>query len=1425
MKKKLLLVSLLISIIGSAQYNDGAPWMDNLKKNKSLTSKNGSTNTYTVDELTDAFNSYWKNKDRTVKGSGHKPFMRWQNYWSHFTDAQGNIPSSKQLWDAWKNKQNLSGKAPNPTSNWTSVGPASHNVFTGRLPGTGRINAITVDPNNENTWYAGAPAGGIWKTTNAGVNWTNLFSDFPQIGVSGIAVDPSNSDIIYISTGDDDASDSYSIGVFKSIDGGLSWNETGLNPNHPDLSNSFLTNEITIDPTNSDIIWVGSNNGLYKSEDGGDTWAVKQAGNIKDFKLKPGDSSIIYAVTTSIYYRSTDNGESFTPITSNLPSSSSRLVLGVSAADAEMVYILSANPDNQRAFQGLYKSTDSGINFTKTTSTQNIMESNQAWFDLALEVSSTNANELYVGCLNVWKSSNGGDVFSRVNNWSNNNSAYTHADIHTLKVFNNKLYCGSDGGLYVSENGGTAFTDVTGNMSIGQFYRVSVAEDDASKMIGGLQDNGGNVRNNNTWTNYHGGDGMDNVIDPNNSNLIYGFTQYGGVLSISSNSGESIAQVGPPKNSANQDISGNWITPLAINKGGDVYAGYDGLYKLEGSSWTKISGFIAGGSIDDVEIDPNDSNIIYVVIDNTIYKSTDGGVNFDSHVTLTRIIADLAINVSDSNIIYAVTSRRVGTSQAGQVSSRGVYKIIDNTGTITSENITLNLPTDQAYFSIVHQGLHEDNPIYVGTSLGVFRLDDTLTEWEEYYENLPNVAIGDLDINLNENILTAATYGRGVWQSPIPVKLPQNDLELISLTPNVNFISCESIAPSVTVKNGGVNVISEITFNYGINNTSENFTWNGTLDPTQETTIALPTISSNESGKASLIVEGVITDDVFGNNNEISNTIYLNTSGQGGEINTFENEEDALITYNETDGIVLWEKGIPSGIILNSANSGSQSYGTNLDGQYPNNTKAVLVSECYELSAIANPILKFSMAYDLEENWDVVYVEYSKDGGTVWSTLGNINSQPNWYNSDRTNASSGVADDCQNCPGAQWTGTNATFTEYAYDFNINASSGETNLTIESNVLFRIVFHSDPGVTQEGVLIDDFVVEGEQDDDDDDNDGILDVDDNCPNVANADQLDTDGDGIGDVCDTDDDNDGIDDSNDNCPLIANADQADTDNDSIGDVCDNDSDNDGVTDDLDTCPNTVSNAVVDVNGCEVFSLPISNFRVLSTGESCVSSNNGSIKITAVEELNYTVTLSGASTATNTFTDETMFNNLAFGTYTVCITVEGQSRYENCFTVNIPEPEPLSVSSEISSVSNNVTLNLSGGKTYTININGEIFTTTENSISLPLKRIENKIVVKTDKDCQGAYLETILTNSEVYIYPNPISEGDIQILLGKVANENNTVEVSLFTMNGTRLFRKEYPTQNGKVTFNIDSLAKGVYILNLKNNNTLLTYKIIRK
>ena len=363
------------------------------------------------------------------------------------------------------------------------------------------------------------------------------------------------------------------------------------------------------------------------------------------------------------------------------------------------------------------------------------------------------------------------------------------------------------------------------------------------------------------------------------------------------------------------------------------------------------------------------------------------------------------------------------------------------------------------------------------------------------------------------------------------------------------------------------------------------------------------------SGLVNLNVEVTSEGDTFSDNNQLNASFIVNEFANGSEVFDFEGADGDFVTYNEGGNGSVWERGEPTGTLLNQTTSGTNVYGTILAGDHPNETKGYLISPCYELANITAPVLKFNMAFELEQNWDIVYVEYSTNGGVNWNVLGTIDSEPNWYNSDRTENTAG--NDCYNCPGAQWTGTASDMTEYAYDFVANAARGETDLTNEPNVIFRVVFHSDQAVVEEGAIIDDFQVFGVQDDEDDDNDGILDVDDNCQYTPNPDQTDTDGDGEGDACDLDDDNDGILDVDDNCPLVFNPGQEDFDGDDIGDACDEDIDNDGVLNENDLCPTTESGAIVDVDGCQVFSLPANAFTVKTVAETCSENNNGQISI----------------------------------------------------------------------------------------------------------------------------------------------------------------------------------------------------------------------
>lgn len=1041
MKKIIFLTFLLNAIVGFSQFNKNAPWI----KTDSL-ALSGKAD---INEIVNSFDKYWKDKDYKKKGSGYKPFMRWEYHWRNKTDAQGFLITPAQMWTAFnqKNDRNSSRNGLNaPVSNWQPIGPFA-NANANSTRARGRVNTVFVDPVNPNTIYMGTPAGGIWKSLDAGTNWIPLSDHLPQIGVSGIAVDPNNTNTIYISTGDCDANDSYSIGVMKSVDGGNTWNTTGLSFATTDKSSG----DIIINPNDSNMLWVATSDGIYKTSNAGTTWTLSQAGDFSQgrIRLKPGDPNTVFAVSKNRFYRSTNAGTTFSIVSPGLPLSSNRLLLDVTAANPNTLYILSTNTSS--GMQGIYKSVNGGTNWTKTSGTNDYFDgSTQSWYDLAFAVSQTNELELYVGCLNIWKSTNGGISGTKINDWNISNPVFTHADVHYLRFFGNKLYCGSDGGVYMSDNNGASFTDKTGEAQISQAYKIAVAKQTASKVVIGLQDNGGYSYDNNLWRGYHGGDGMDCAINPTNNNLYYGFLYYGQTLFISNNSGlATTSTVAGPTGQ-----QGNWVTPMMMNKDGELYAGFTNLYRLSSTGWvqqnTGASPF-GGTNIDVIATDPSNANNIFVSNGANLFKSTNAGVSFALSFGAPTSITSINFHSNDSNIVYITTEGINGLAMKS--TNAGTSFVTISQGI---PNIGKNI--------IIHQGRNPNNPLYVGTSLGVYYRDDTMSQFEPFDTNLPNVSITDLDINLEDNKILAATYGRGVWIASIPVVSPASDIKIVAIqSPTSSTVGCNgNIAPEILVKNNGLSAISNVAISYSINSANYTFNWSGNINAGETTSIMLPQ-ANVQRGSYTLNVTSTIVNDAYADNNSAAKIFYVNEPGTVNTTNTFENATDELLEYNQGSATGLWTRGIRTGTVISSGTS--NVYATTLTGNYPDKTKAYLVSKCYNLSQLVNPDISFKMAFDLEINWDVVYVEYSTNFGQSWQVLGTQG--PNWYNSNRTPLTTGA--DCFNCPGAQWTGTDGIVKTYNYSLNSIGS--------EANVIFRIVFESDDAQVAQGVIIDDFLISG------------------------------------------------------------------------------------------------------------------------------------------------------------------------------------------------------------------------------------------------------------------------------------------------------------------------------------------------------------
>jgi len=1043
MRTLLIVLCTFYCLFSNAQVDSGTPWMKGLKNTKA--------NPLTFKEIVDAGNTYWETRDTDVKGSGYKPFKRWESFWQNYVNAGGFLPTSQELWDVWEAKnsqksQRRSTAVRTDESDWESMGPTDFLNRSTNSANLGRVNTIIVDPDNSDVIYVGSPAGGIWKSTDAGATYIPLTDFLPQIGVSGIAIDPSNTDILYIATGDDDYNSSTSVGIWKSTDAGANWQQTGMNP----TNTPYRTSEIYINPDNTNMLWVATSNGIFKSVNGGDDWTNKQSGSFRDLKVKPNNSNIIYATTNDEFYKSTDAGETFTQITEGLPTTSGRLFIDITPANGNLVYMVASNSDS--TYQGIYKSSDSGTTFTQMENTVNIFEGDQSWYDLAIAVSNTNENEIYVGCLNVWKSSDGGDSFSQLNQWYSRTESYTHADIHFIRAFNGSIFVGSDGGIFESTDAGSTFTDLSPGLGISQFYRISVSKQDSNKMAGGLQDNGGFGRDQ-QWSNYHGGDGMEGVVDPNNDNIYYGFTQRGGSLNINTNSGQngSTNGYGAPTNEV-----GNWITPLSINKDSELYAGYGSVYNFGSAGWTKISDTFEA-NIEVLELDPINSDIMYVSfsyyddvnssVHHELHKSVNHGVTFSLIQDFTSNITSIEVNNNDNTILYITTSG--GDGKVYRSTDQG-SNFTDITGTLP--NVTKNI--------IKHQPFSPTNALYLGTSLGVYRYDDTTNDWGLFETNLPNTDVRDLSINIPDYNITAATHGRGIWRSDLQTEaLAANDIFLLAIENPISMqLNCGAVAPQLRVLNNGQNSINTVDITYTLDGGNEiPLSWFGAI-ASQATAILDLGDMTLAAGIHTLSATTTINNDSFTNNNSAEITFYVNETSETGTVNMFENTSDELIVINESGDV--WQRGTPTGTLLNETASGTNVYATNLSGNYADNSKGYLVSNCYDLTTIANPELNFQMAFDLESDYDVAYVQYSTNQGVDWNVLGTAEDF-NWYNSSLAN--------CANCVGGQWTGTDSTLTPYSYDLAAFSS--------ESNMIFRMVFHSDQMVNNEGVVIDDLFVYG------------------------------------------------------------------------------------------------------------------------------------------------------------------------------------------------------------------------------------------------------------------------------------------------------------------------------------------------------------
>lgn len=713
-------------------------------------------NFFRMRALGDATLTPYKNE----RGKGYKAFKRWENYWEPRVFADGSFPPSDLAQKNWESYVNEEANAVLlPGSEWKSLGPSSSE---GGYAGIGRINRITFHPTEPKTIFACSAGGGLWKSTDEGKSWTVLTDYLASIGTTGLVIHPNSPNVMYLATGDGDGADTYSYGVLKSMDGGNTWNPTGLV-----FSTGTLIRELIANPANPDILLVGTNGGLWRTTDGGTNWTkVVSTGFFHDIEFLYGTSDRVVAVTSGGFHRSNDGGATWSQVQSM--AETGRMELAVSPANPNFVAVVASKPDN--SFKGLYASVDGGLTYSLRSSKPNLLgwERNgndgggQGWYDLCIAVSPTDANQVYVGGVNTWRSNDGGITWTIMTHWlESNNVSNVHADHHDLLFQRHGvLWSANDGGLYRSGDGGSSWIDLSNGMVISQIYRASASQKD-QKIITGLQDNGTKLKTSSgVWADVLGGDGMDCAIDPHDASVLYGSFQNGN-FSKSTDGGKSWVNITPksPGNAA-------WITPMALDpkSPSTIYLGYSDLWKSidRGTTWLKISDGLSGGKVfSHIAVAPSNSKYIYISWENSLAKTIDGGNSWSVIKTPHNSnITSLLVNPTKPDHIYVTFSNYDAGAKVFH-SVNGGNDWINLSGSLP------NLPANK----IIYQN-GSNGGLYLGMDVGIYYRDNSLADWGLYNADLPNVEIFDLEIRYSEKKLIAATYGRGLWESPLYQAIP-----------------------------------------------------------------------------------------------------------------------------------------------------------------------------------------------------------------------------------------------------------------------------------------------------------------------------------------------------------------------------------------------------------------------------------------------------------------------------------------------------------------------------------------------------------------------------------------------------------------------------------------------------------------------------
>ncbi len=691
-------------------------------------------------------------------------------------------PSSYEAVRSYRQQKVIAIQDRNLLSNWEFCGPTNIG---------GRITDVEILQSQPNTYYAAAASGGVFKSTNAGTTWQAIFDNEPTLAIGDIAIAPSDEDIIYVGTGEPNAgggSIAYDgNGVYRSDDSGETWSQIGL-------EQTGSISKIIVHPTNPDIAYAGAmghlfttgpDRGLFRTLDGGQNWEkvlfINDSTGIIDIAIHPNNPNILYASAwqrvrtayrrayggpSSGIYKSIDGGNTWLQLTLGLPETAGRIGITISPSFPNVLYAMYEH-ETSGYLKAVYRSSNNGNSWVKKGVTGISDAPYFYWFGKII-ADPVDSNTVYLTGLDLYKSTNGGQSWSDI--FTN-----MHLDQHAVAFHPDNpdiILVGNDGGVYRAQDGMSNATHLN-TLPITQFYTCEIDHSFPERLYGGAQDNS-TIRtmtgSDDDWRVIYPGDGFRVLVDPVNNQYIYAEYQYG-VLGRSEDGGSNFVYA--TDGILNGDRF-NWNSPFVLNPKDPsiLFFGSQRLYKSvdRAENWIAISPDLTEntspavtpfGTITAISVSPVNDQIIYVGTDNgNVQVSANGGNNWTLVSTLLpdRWVTSVAADPADENTAYVTYSGyRFGESVAH------IFKTEDLGATWTS--ISGDLPDMPINDLIITPALGH---LYIASDIGVFYSTDQGLHWELVSSGLPNVIITDLTYHAEENILVAATYGRGMYKvSPV----------------------------------------------------------------------------------------------------------------------------------------------------------------------------------------------------------------------------------------------------------------------------------------------------------------------------------------------------------------------------------------------------------------------------------------------------------------------------------------------------------------------------------------------------------------------------------------------------------------------------------------------------------------------------------